>query len=568
MNLSFDSFISTKTSIFADMQKVDYSEIELKDLEFTVIDFETTGTAAYTGRAIDIGLVKIKNGKITDSYQSLINPECYIPQYITEITGITNLDVAHAPVFEEIVNNVLNFIGDSILVAHNMSFDESFLKEELKRAGLDHVQNTKLCTLKLSRRLYPDLPSKSLGNLVKKFRIRHRDVHRGLGDATVTAKLFLKIVKDLEREKSISKLSQVLAFQNLPSQKTSVKLIKKKIAFEYSNLPDHPGVYFFKDKSEQIIYIGKGKSLKKRVANYFTTYAESKAKKISREAYNLGYQKTNSELTALLAETDFIKIHDPKFNRFLKKYPQQFFVKVNLDKEYPMLKLSTTFDFDGNDYFGPYSNRDIVKTIISIVDKTFELRECTEREFSKKKGCYLKDINRCSAPCINNDKDLYQEELNRVYNFLEGDNQVAVNRLLERMKLYAENQKYEQAGETRDTVNMLLNQLTRTTILSEPINKCNVLIEINEGYGKDYILMNEGKMFIKDHIADKKDHLIPALEDYFYGTISINDFPEERHLEHFKISLSWLVRNKNNARFFYLKNYNSIEELFTEVNIS
>ena len=81
------------------MQKVDLSEIELKDLEYTVIDFETTGTAAKTGRAIDIGMVKISKGKITDYYQSLINPDCYIPQYITEITGITNLDVANAPFF-------------------------------------------------------------------------------------------------------------------------------------------------------------------------------------------------------------------------------------------------------------------------------------------------------------------------------------------------------------------------------------------------------------------------------------------------------------------------------------
>ena len=549
------------------MQKVDLSEIELKDLEYTVIDFETTGTAAKTGRAIDIGMVKISKGKITDYYQSLINPDCYIPQYITEITGITNLDVANAPFFEDIVTSIIDFIGDSVLVAHNMNFDDSFLTEELRRTGHDSIENIRLCTLKLARRMYPELPSKSLGNLVKKFRIRHRDVHRGLGDATVTAKLFLRILRDLENEKNISKLAQALAFQNLPAQKTSVKLIKKKIAVEFSNLPDHPGIYFYKDKDEQIIYIGKAKSLKKRVANYFTTYAEKKAKKIVREANNLGFQKTKSELTALLAETDFIKIHDPKFNRFLKKYPQQFFVKANLDKDFPTLKVSSSFDFDGNDYFGPYTNRDMVKTIISIIDKTFELRECTEKDFKKKKVCYLYDINRCLAPCIESDKVKYSEELERVYKFLEGDHQIAVNRLLERMKFYAENQKYEQAGETRDTVNMLLNQLSRTTILSEPINKCNVLIEINEGYGKDYILMNEGKMFIKDHIADKKDHLITALEDYFYGTITINDFPEERHLEHFKISLSWLVRNKNNARFFYLKNYNSIDKLFAEVNL-
>lgn len=549
------------------MQKVELSEIELKDLEYTVLDFETTGTAAKTGRAIDIGLVKISKGKIVDSYQSLINPECYIPQHIAEITGITNLDVTNAPIFNEIVHDIIDFIGDSILVAHNMSFDDSFLSEELKRTGREPVENLRLCTLKLARRLYPELPSKSLGNLIKKFRIRHRDVHRGLGDATVTAKLFLKIIKDLNNEKNISKLSQALVFQNLPSQKTSTKLIKKKIAIEFSNLPDHPGVYFYKDKDEKIIYIGKAKSLKKRVSNYFTTYAELKAKKIVREANNLGFQKTNSELTALLAETDLIKIHNPKFNRMLKKYPHQYFIKVNLDKEFPTLKLSSDFDFDGKDYFGPYSNRDIVNTIINIVNKTFELRECTEKEFSKNKICYLYDINRCLAPCINKDKTIYNDELERVYSFLEGDNQIAVNRLLERMKFFSEIQKYEQAAETRNTVNLLLNQISRTTILSEPINKCNVMIEVNEGFGKDYLLMIEGKLFIKNHLADKKDNFISALEDYFYGTVTINEIPDERHLEHFKISLSWLVKNKNNARFFYLKNYKSIEELFTEVNL-
>ena len=145
-----------------------------------------------------------------------------------------------------------------------------------------------VCTLKLSRSLFPELKSKALGSMVKHLRIRHRDVHRALGDATATAKIFLKIIEKLAAEHNYEFLSDLDSFQSTPSVSKSFRLIKKKLVGDIHNLPDSPGVYFFKDAKDKIIYIGKAKSLKKRVKNYFSSSASRKAKKIARKANQIG----------------------------------------------------------------------------------------------------------------------------------------------------------------------------------------------------------------------------------------------------------------------------------------
>ncbi len=104
------------------------SNISISNMEFSVLDFETTGTSGVKNRAIEIGIVRVKNSQILETFQTFINPGCLIPFYITNLTGITNEDVYDAPFFEEITSQIVDFIGDSILVAHNMPFDFSFLK--------------------------------------------------------------------------------------------------------------------------------------------------------------------------------------------------------------------------------------------------------------------------------------------------------------------------------------------------------------------------------------------------------------------------------------------------------
>lgn len=547
------------------MNTVDIKEIPIEKAEFAVLDFETTGVSAMREKTIEVGIVKIKDMQIVDTFQSYINPGKRIPYFITDLTGIDDDDVADAPHFEDLIDSINDFIGDAVFVAHNAQFDYAFLKSEYMQAGAEPIDNPRLCTAKLARKLYPDLKSKALKSLVKHFRILHKGVHRGLGDATATAQVLLRMLKDAKEEHGVEKVSELINLQGLPSSKFSYKIMKKKLADDFAGLPKTPGVYFFKDKNDKIIYIGKAKSIEKRVKNYFSNTAARKPKQIVRKASRIGYNETNTELTALLTEAELIKIHDPSFNTFLKDYPRHYFIKVNKAHPYPDLKVSSKFDFDGNDYFGPFSSRDGASKLLDMVHRTFALRECTLKEFKKKRRCYLADIQRCVAPCDDDEgKKLYAEEMEKVYEFLSGHNQYAINRLLNKMKEFSEQQKYEQAAAVRDTVNEMLNQLNKATILSEPVNKANVLIEVMDGTGTDFILLQEGKIYIKDYMLNEREYFEEALDDYYDGAIHMFNDIEEKDWERIKITLSWMVKNRNKCKLYYLKDYESKEDLYTQ----
>ncbi len=538
---------------------------DLNTTEFCVLDFETTGTSAKRSRAIELGIVKVKNNKIIDTYQSFFDPESPIPFFITNLTGITDRDVEGAPTFRDEIDRIIHFIGDSVLVAHNMRFDYSFLKSEFELAGESLIQNRTLCTLVLARKLFPELKSKSLGSMVKHLRIRHRDVHRALGDATATSKILLKMIKRCREDHGIETINELLTFES-PARDSKIKVIKKSLENDVKDLTSNPGVYIFKNRKNEIVYVGKAKSLRTRIGNYFLMNAPAKAKKIVRKSSRLDKIETNSELTALVLEAELVKTHDPPMNSQLKKYSQNYFIHMNTEDKYPIPKVTSKFDFDGTDYFGPYSRGEIARSIVDIIHRTFSLRECTEKEFRKKKKCYLADIERCLAPCVDNVPAEYNDELIKAYDFLAGKNQHAVDRLLKKMKDFSEARKYEEAAYLRDTVNMILNQLNKSSILAEPVNKANVLIKIKTRELIDYILMVEGKVFIKDYPVDNEYDFDAAIEDYFGGTIKNGDNLTMQDLERMKISLSWMVKNRTIIELYYLKDYSSESDLWKNIS--
>ncbi len=537
-------------------------DLKIEETEFTVLDFETTGTASRFSRVIEIGMVKVKNHKITEKYSTLINPGLALSTFITNLTGITDSDLEDAPAFERVCDDIKNFIGDSVITAHNLKFDYSFLKNEFSRAETVLPDNPGLCTLKLARRLYPHLPSKSLGKVTSFLKIRHKNVHRALGDATVTAKILLKMIDRLNSEYNYEYLNELLSFQDYPSHKKTYTLTKKKLAENFVQLPESPGIYLFKNSKGKIIYVGKAKSIKKRVKNYFSSTAGRKAKKIVRTSSNLSYQSTNSELSALLTEAATIKSENPAMNTMLKKFSNNYFIKIRNTHNYPDLSITTKFDFDGNDYFGPYNNRDITSKLVEIADKTYALRECKDKEMKKGKKCYLYDIKRCLGPCLVSEKiSLYDEELLKVKEFLAGKNQDALNRLLARMKNFSDLKKYEDAASTRDLINLLLSQLHKASVLREPINEAKVLIKILDTTEPDYLLLFDGKVFLKDSPLLKGDYFDPALEDYFSGSMNIFQKITDKDLEQLKISLSWLIRNRNKVKIYHLTDYKNLDAL-------
>ncbi|MCH7827905.1 MAG: 3'-5' exonuclease, partial [Bacteroidetes bacterium] len=169
------------------------SDIPINQAEFCVVDTETTGLAAGRNRIIEIGIVIINNLKISTKYHSMINPGRHIPANITMITGITNKEVEDAPFFEDIATEIAELISDKVLTAHNLSFDKSFLRKEFLSTENILPKVHELCTVKLARKVFPELSSKSLGSVCRHLRIKNSEAHRALSDAEVTAKILIKM---------------------------------------------------------------------------------------------------------------------------------------------------------------------------------------------------------------------------------------------------------------------------------------------------------------------------------------------------------------------------------------
>jgi len=217
------------------------------DKLFSIVDIETTGNG-YKGQKItEISIFLFDGKQVIDEFTSLVNPEQNIPPFITNLTGIDNAMIRSAPRFYEIAKKVAEFTQDTIFVAHNVNFDYNIIQDEFKSLGFD-FKRKKLCTVRLSRKIIPGLQSYSLGNICSAENIPINGRHRAKGDAEATTELFRRLI---ERDNDFT----INSFLNPRSrQATLPPLLDKKTV---DNLPESHGVYYFKNVSKEIIYIGK-----------------------------------------------------------------------------------------------------------------------------------------------------------------------------------------------------------------------------------------------------------------------------------------------------------------------
>lgn len=186
----------------------------LKDLDFVVVDVEATGAKTPPNRLIELGAYRIRGGRIVDKFLSLVNPEIPIPRFVASLTGISNEMVKNAPVFAEVAPQWLDFVSDSVLVAHNAPFDTSFLNHEISRVYPGHrMVNPHLCTVRLSRRALPDLSNHRLDTIANHFSIPILSRHRAGSDALATAEIFLLLLTELQETHGIRNLAAARNFQ-------------------------------------------------------------------------------------------------------------------------------------------------------------------------------------------------------------------------------------------------------------------------------------------------------------------------------------------------------------------
>ncbi len=274
-------------------------------MKYAIIDIETTGGKAIRDKITEIAIVLHDGQQIIDTYQTLINPETYIPYGITQLTGITQEMVQDAPRFYEIAKDIVQWTENAVFVAHNVRFDYGFIKEEFARLGYTFSRK-QLCTVRLSRAAFPGLPSYSLGNLIQHFSIRTDARHRALADALATAELFEMIMQQQ------SGVEQARQFINLGIKES--RLPQNFNIEKIHALPEECGVYYFHDPAGNVVYVGKSINIRKRVAEHFADPTE-KARKLQQRVHDVSYEITGSELVALLLESHEIKRLQPPVNR-------------------------------------------------------------------------------------------------------------------------------------------------------------------------------------------------------------------------------------------------------------
>jgi DNA polymerase-3 subunit epsilon len=180
---------------------------------FVVVDVETTGMSAIDDRITEIAMMKVHDGTLADEFSTLVNPLLTIPAYITSMTGIDNVMVRNAPPAREVVPFIAEFLGDAIFVAHNAAFDWGFVSHTARRERGIELDNQRLCTVKLSSRILPHLPSKSLGPVAEHLNITIPERHRASGDAYATALVLVKFLSYLQKKEGLRTVEELLKFQ-------------------------------------------------------------------------------------------------------------------------------------------------------------------------------------------------------------------------------------------------------------------------------------------------------------------------------------------------------------------
>ena len=296
-------------------------EIEINNIAlYSIVDVETTGGKFNEEGITEIAIYKFDGNKIIDQFISLINPEIPIQPFVQQLTGINNKMLRNAPKFFQVAKRILEITENTVLVAHNSSFDYRMLRTEFKRLGFDFYIS-QLCTVRMSKKLIPNMKSYKLGNLVKTLGIPISNRHRASGDALATTELFkLLLFKDQNKE-IINELI-----------KNNDSKFKNKFLNIIEDLKNITGIYYIYNKDGIIIYIGKSKNIKNRVNQHLTGLTK-KSLNIQLEINSVSYESCGNELIALLKESEEIKLHKPKFNKILKKEILKFGLELCKDSK-------------------------------------------------------------------------------------------------------------------------------------------------------------------------------------------------------------------------------------------
>lgn len=437
--------------------------------DFVAVDVETTGLQASRHQIIEVAILRYRAGILERRYESLLNPGRAIPAFITKLTTIRNEDVCEAPAFADIAQDVLDFIGEDIIVGHNVGFDIGFLNAELDRAGHPKLINERIDTMGLATRLLREIRKPSLDRVASMVGLNPRGIHRAGGDAKLTAEVAMRLMAEAASQ-GISNVDRLKSISHVPDQRVRDDVGRARAVMDRSlaqSLPKKPGVYIMRDARSEIVYVGKAKNLRNRVNSYYSQPIglTRKMDGLIESVTQIDHHVVGSEIEALLLESQLIHRYMPRYNTALKKSEHYPYIKVDLANAWPRVSLVRSLKEDGARYFGPYTSGNSARKTVDVINSALPLRTCT-RSFKNAKSygkpCMALDLHQCMGPCTGKvNRDEYYKHVHAVVDLLDGKDDAMYLRLQEQLEDAAEHLDFERADRIRRNI------LNLTSILGE-----------------------------------------------------------------------------------------------------
>ncbi len=360
------------------------------------IDIETTGSHFARDRITEIGIKTLSNDEET-TWESLIDPQTFIPQNIQRLTGITPQMVAGRPVFEEIAPQLKTELEGKIFVAHNARFDYGFIKASFKRMGIEFRPKV-LCTVKLSRLLFPHQSRHNLDTIIAVHQLNVSARHRALGDADLLLQFFRVCEQSVGKERLLTAVEELTGSASLPPN------INQDLI---DSIPDTPGCYIFYGENKAPLYIGKSISMRSRVMGHFqSALTVRKEMKLSLQVHHIEWIETGGELSALILESRLIKERMPSMNIKLRR--SKDLCAWSLIKDAAGIEKPTLVTYKNlqpglqENLYGLFYNKREAHAYLAAVAKKYRLCEALLglEKLVEGKPCFGYQVKKCSGACI------------------------------------------------------------------------------------------------------------------------------------------------------------------------
>jgi DNA polymerase-3 subunit epsilon len=457
-------------------QSLDDVGTPLAEVTFTVLDLETTGTSPGTSSITEVGAVKVRRGELQGTFQTLVDPGEPVPAFVRLLTGISDDMLVEAPPIETVLPSLLEFLGDSVIVAHNARFDVGFLNAALTAAGYEPLTNRVVDTAKLARKvLAGEVPNNKLSTLVSHLRCPHTPTHRAYADAVATTDVLHHLIERVAGFGVVT-LEDLLAISRSRLDGTFAKVVLA------DDLPHGIGVYRFLGAAGNTLYVGKATDIRSRVRSYFYGDPRRKIRDLLHETQSIAVQRHASMLEAEIAEAAAIAREMPPYNRVGKSRPT-WYVRVVIRAKVPKVAAARTSRADGSIYLGPFPSA-TTRILIDAFRDALALHRCSQPE--RCRGCAFAELRTCTGT----DAGAHRRQIATLAVALQTEPGLLLGPLAARMLHLATQERYEEAAELRDRGALLERSVHRHLEAQALLDAAEIVVRS----GGRAFLLREGRL--------------------------------------------------------------------------